>query len=139
MNKRKSFAKSWSRNVTTDSKNLLTDSYKKEIEEAFSDLIDYFKREYILEKPDLRFTYTIDIYSKWHRGYFYLCQKNKSDYANRIVDEYESKFARLTFVSKDNFELSYFRHTGQWWLINNNLTLEQCKQMIIENQVLHPI
>jgi len=116
-----------------------SESDKTRIQNYFLPLIESFKGQYIKENPDKEFNYLIDIYSKWYQNYFYLCEKFKSEHPNRLTDEFEMKFARLKFTVKDQFELSYFRHTGQWHLIADSLTLEDCRDMISSNPVFHPI
>jgi len=116
-----------------------TPSDKQEVETFFQPLIEQFKKQFIKEKASGPFDYITDIYPKWYRSYFYLCAKYKSEHPNRIQDEYEEKFARLTFIKQGVFDIAYFRHTGQWFPIGENLGLEKCREMILSNPVLHPI
>jgi len=41
-----------------------------------------------------------------------------------LADEFEEKFVRLKITGKNQFEFSYFRHTGQWFLV---VVLESAK------------
>lgn len=43
------------------------------------------------------------------------------------------------FISENNFNFSYFRHTGQWHLVNENITLEDSLEMIIGNSNFRPM
>ncbi len=110
-----------------------------EIQNLCQPLVEQFKKQYIKENPDKRFTYSIDIYTKWNRNYLYFCEKNKSENPNRISDEYESKFVRLEYTGNDQFKLSYFRHTGPWFLVTANLTLNDCLEMVRDIPNFHPI
>jgi hypothetical protein len=75
-------------------------------------------------KPNKENNYVSDIYTKWHRNYFYFCEKNKAEYENRRFDEFETKFVRLEFIAENSFNFSYFRHIGQWHLVAENVNLE---------------
>lgn len=112
---------------------------KEHINNYFLPLIEAFKKQYIPKKPNKGFNYLVDIYSKWYQNYFYLCEKYRSEHPERIQDEFEMKFVRLKYTGKDQFEFSYFRHTGQWHLVSVGLTLDDCKNMILSNPVFQPI
>jgi hypothetical protein len=111
---------------------------KEAVQEYFHPLIEQFKRKYILKNPDKRFNYLIDIYSKWHQNNFYLCERFRAEHPSRVVDEFESRLVRLKYSGKDQFDLSYFRHTGQWHLVVSSLTLRECKEMILANPLFQP-
>jgi hypothetical protein len=55
------------------------------------------------------------MYPKWHGGYLYLCSKYRCPAENRISEFFEDRFARLEYVEENRFNLSFKRHTGQWW------------------------
>ena len=69
--------------------------------------------------------YIIDIYSKWYRIYFYFCAKYACPGPNAILPFFETKFARLEYIGNERFNLSYMRHTGQWWEIYTELSLDE--------------
>ena len=112
---------------------------KKTIQDYFSPLVESFKSRCIKENPNKEYNYIIDIYSKWVQNYFYLCEKFKSEYPQRIKDEFEVKFVRLKYTDRNQFEFSYYRHTGQWHLVAENLSMEDCKEMILSNPIFQPI
>jgi hypothetical protein len=117
----------------------LTETDKKEIEQLCLPLVDEFKKNIILENPNKMNNYLVDIYLKWHQNYLYFCGEYKSEDPNRIYDEYEDRFVRLECIDKDNFNFSYFRFTGQWFLVAKGLTLKDCLDSIRENPNFHPI
>lgn len=77
-----------------------------------------------LSKP--KYNYVIDIFNKRRRSYFYLVAKYYCPSKNRISETFERPFARLELTKNNNFNLSYMRHTDQWWEIFQKLTLKQC-------------
>ena len=112
---------------------------KIEIQEYFQPFIENFKINCIKKNPNKEFNYLIDIYSKWNKNYFYICEKYKSERKNRLKDEFEVNLVRLKFLEKNLFELSYLRHTGQWQtILPIPLTLKECKKMTTSNPVLQP-
>ncbi len=131
--------KVWMYNPAKVKKEKLTEAQKSEISEKCQPMVEGFKKQYIDPNPDKRWNYCIDIYTKWYQNYFYFCQKYKSEAENRIADEFEDKFVRLTYIKKDCFQFSYMRHTGQWSFVAENLTLEQCLEMMLVNPNFQPI
>lgn len=131
--------KYWMLSSRSNQKIKLSESEKYNIQDYFHPLIESFKKQYVLENPNKEFNYLVDIYSKWYQNYFYLCEKFKSEHPNRLMDEFEVKFVRLKYTGKNQFDFSYFRHTGQWHLVAENLTLDECKEMILSNPNFQPI
>lgn len=131
--------KYWMISPTKNVKKNPTELEKISIENFFQPLIDSFKKQYINENPNKELNYLVDVYSKWYQNYFYLCEKFKSEHPNRLADEFEIKFVRLKYIGKNQFEFSYFRHTGQWHLVTDGLTLEDCREMILSNPVFQPV
>lgn len=119
--------------VLSPSKKTITEKEKQALEKLFEPLISEYKIKFIEAKPDKKHNYVIDFYSKFYRGFFYLCAKYKAEYQNRIHDEFETKFARLEYIDNDKFNLAYFRHTGQWWTIDENVTDYYCFKTIKDN------
>ncbi len=48
----------------------------------------------------------------------------------RVEAFFESNFARLQYADDERFNLTYFRHTGQWWEIAQLLSLEECLSQV---------
>ncbi len=119
--------------VLSPSKKIITEKEKQTLEELFQSLIKEYKIKFIEPKPNKNHEYVIDFYSKFYRSFFYLCAKYKAEYENRIRGEFETKFARLEFVDVNKYNLAYYRHTGQWWTINENVTAEYCFKNIKDN------
>ncbi|MEB3309181.1 MAG: hypothetical protein VKJ02_03030, partial [Snowella sp.] len=76
--------------------------------------------------------------SKWYRCYFYICGTYNCPSPRAIAPSFEAKFTRLEYVAPDKFNLAYFRHTGQWWEVDRDLTLEQALTEIKTNLIYHP-
>lgn len=129
----------WIPSPTKAKKQKVSEGQKNEVNLFFEPLILQFKNELKSVKPNKKYNYIIDIYTKWYQNYFYFCEKYKSESEFRTVDEFETKIVRLEFISENNFNFSYFRHTGQWHLVIENITLENCLEMIIDNPNFRPM
>ncbi len=116
-----------------------SDLKKTEIEKRCQPLVEKFKQQYIKENPDKAYSYLTDVYTKWRGNYLHFCQKFKSENPDKIKPEFERSFVRLEYLRSDSFNFSYFRHTGKWFPVATNLTLNDCFEMIESNPNFHPI
>ncbi|MBT9161746.1 MAG: hypothetical protein DDT27_00284 [Dehalococcoidia bacterium] len=108
------------------------DAIKVSVEAKANDLIETVLKPNHAKPPsaDERFNYIVDIYSKWHRNYFYLCAKYACPGPNAISPFFEARFTRLEYVGNERFNLAYMRHTGKWWEIYTELSLVKCLDAI---------
>ena len=106
----------------------ITDALKSEVKEKTGSLIEnVLKPKYIKPPPeDNDFNYIVDIFSKWHRSYFYFCSKYNCPSPNAMAPSFNSNFARLEYIGGDKFNLAYMRHTGKWLDLSFDLSLEEC-------------
>jgi hypothetical protein len=116
----------------------LTTFEKARVERQCEPLIKKLKSQYLPVISNKEYNYLVDIYTKWYRGYLYFYGKYKSVSTDRITDEFEVAFLRLTMTKKDICNISYMRHTGKWLLIACDLTLNACLEMIEDTPTLHP-
>jgi len=105
---------------------------KVEVETKAKELVESFlKPEYIKPPPeDMHFNYVVDIYTKWYRNYFYFSAKYAFPGPNAIAPFFETKFARMEYVGDGLFNLSYMRHTENWFEIFQDLSVDGCLEMI---------
>ena len=110
------------------------DSVKTSLKEQADEIItNILKPKYINTPPTNNdFNYLVEIYSKWYRNYFYFCAKYDCPSPNAISPSFETKFARMEYIDHEQFNLSYMRHTGQWWEIYQALPMVECLKLIVE-------
>jgi len=60
------------------------------------------------------FNYPIAIHGKWHGNKYRFLTRYRSDDPGSVEPEFDAPFARLDYVSRDVFDLSWHRHTGEW-------------------------
>jgi hypothetical protein len=122
------------------SKPKVPDNVRQDVEKKANELVDTFlKPNYVKPPPeDNQFNYVADIYTKWYRNYFYFCSTYNSPGPYAISPSFEDKFARLEYVRHDRYNLSYMRYTGQWWLLYQGYSLEDCFNAIKDEPHFQP-
>jgi len=93
---------------------------------------------YLPEITPTEFNYPIAIYGKWHGNKYRFITRYRSDRADSFMSEFEAPFARLEYVSRDRFDLSYHRHTGEWYRLYKWITLNEALALIAEGAHFQP-
>lgn len=116
------------------------DDLKAEVEAKGNKLVEmYLKPMYIKPPPeDQRWNYIIDLFTRWHRSFFYFCSTYACPGPNALSPTFESRFARMEYVGSDRFNLAYMRHTEKWWEVAQGLTAEECLEMIRGGGIFQP-
>lgn len=84
------------------------------------------------------FNYVAALYCRWRGNSFYFSATYSCPNPNAISPSFDSKFARMVYASSDRYNLSYMRHTGQWFAVASDLTIDQCLKEIKENEIFIP-
>jgi hypothetical protein len=110
------------------------DSVKAELMSKAQRLIDEHIRPTHVSPPpkDPEFNYIIDVFAKWYQSYFYFCATYACPHPDAISPTFETRFARMGYLGQDRFNLAYMRHTGQWWDIHFDLSMDECLKAIRE-------
>ena len=120
------------------------DAVKEEVEAKATELVNAFLKPEHIKPPskNAKWNYIVDLYTKWHRNYFYFCAKYACPGPNALSPFFDTGFARLEYAGsvggKSRFNLSYMRHTGRWWEIRHGLSLDQCLAEIRGGGLFHP-
>ncbi len=132
--------RSWVYSPKSQAKPQVPEEIKTDLEKKANELIESFlKATYIKPPPEKKeFNYLVDIYSKWYRVYFYFCSKYCCPGPNAISPFFEDKFARLEYIGNGLFNLSYMRHTGTWWEMYQNLSIDECLAAIKNDPCFFP-
>jgi len=89
-------------------------------------IADVLKPRFLPEiRPSERFNYAVDIYGKWLGNKYRFITRYRSDGPTAIRPEFDAPFARIDYVSRDCFNLSYHRHTGEWLCLFERLSLAE--------------
>ena len=107
-------------------------SIKTEVETKARDLIEnVLKPKHPLPPPvEADFNYVSDIGTKWHGNYFYFIATYTCPGPNAMSPTFESKFARMEYVSDGLFALGFKRHTGEWVGLFDAISVDQCMKAI---------
>jgi len=114
---------------------------KREITAACERFIeDVLKPRFLPEIRPTEFNYCVDIFGKWHGNKYRFLQQFRNDRPDRYVEpEFTSPFARIEYVRRDLFDLSYFRHTGQWWPVDRGVTLDEAFELLETESIYRPV
>src|SRR5450432_3994787 len=98
---------------------------KTEVEAKATDLIEkVLKPKHVLPPPvEAKFNYVSDIGTKWHGNYFYFIATYTCPGPNAMSPTFESKFARMEYVGDGKFALGFERHTGEWVVLFNAISV----------------
>lgn len=132
--------KRWVYSPAKPDKATLPAHLKEEIEQKSQQLIDSFLKPTYIQPPptEARFNYLTDIWTKWYRGYFYFCTTYASPGPTALSPSFEDRFARMEYVGNERFNLAFMRHTGQWWEIYTDLSVDECLNSIKNEPHFHP-
>lgn len=108
------------------------ENIQAEVETKAKELIESFLKPNYIKPPmeDMNFSYVVDIYAKCYRSYFHFCAKYASPGPYAISPFFETKFARMEYMGNSLFNLSYMRHTEQWFKLFTDLSIDECLAMI---------
>jgi hypothetical protein len=62
----------------------------------------------------------------------------RSDNPASTVSEFDAPFARIDWVTHERFDLSYHRHTGEWWRLFEFISLAEALDHIEQGGPLRP-
>ena len=109
----------------------IPDLIKEEIAAESRKLVDTLRVQHIKPPPEgVDFSYVTEIYVKWYRNSLYFCAQYCCRASNCIAPSFETKFARIEYISNGRFNLSYMRHTGKWCEMYLGLSLAECLESI---------
>lgn len=128
---RKRPPKMWIYSPPKPPKPKVPEALKAEVAEKGDALVEALKPQHIQKPPKgYKWNYIVDLYTKWHRCYFYFCSRWASPGPNAISPFFEMRFARMEYVDGRRFNLSFIRHTGEWIEMERGLTVDKCMEAI---------
>jgi len=116
------------------------DSVKRELSRKAEMLVkDHLAPLHVKPAPnEPKFNYIVDILTKWRGRYFYFIAKYATPEAEPTKSFFEYGFARLEFTGDGRFDLAYFRHTGKWWPLFTDLSLDQALESVRSDGLFMP-
>jgi len=83
--------------------------------------------------PEIRptaFNYPVAIDGTWHGNKYRFITRYRSDDPRSYEPGFDAPFARLEYVSRDCFDLSWHRHTGEWLCLFQRQSLAEALHLI---------
>jgi hypothetical protein len=105
--------------------------------EEFIDRV--LKPRFLPEIRPTEYNYPIAIFGKWHDSKYRFIERFRSGFADRLGEEFDSPFARIEYLDRDRFDLSYLRHTGEWLCLYRSLPLATALQTIEDDGHFYPV
>jgi hypothetical protein len=102
-------------------------------------IAEVLKPRFLPEIRPTEFNYPVDIYGKWHGNKYRFIERFRSDRPDAVEPEFDAPFARLEYVGRDCFDLSYHRHTGEWLCLFQRISLAEALRLIEEHVHFHPV
>ncbi len=134
--------KRWAYTPPKKSKSKVPETLKAELAEKAKKLIEVTFKPYRLKLDENAkehgWNYVVEMYTKWWRNYFYFCSKYHCPSPHALSEYFDECFTRMEYVGGRQFNLAYKRHTEQWWEVFQELTVEECFEMIEGNQIFWP-
>jgi hypothetical protein len=132
--------KRWFFSPSSAPKTKVPELLKIDVKQVCDELVEsVLKPRNIYKDPqEERFNYIVDIYTKWYRNYLYFYAKYHSPGPNAMEPFFETKFARMEYVGKDQFNLSYMRHTAKWFEVYPDMSLDECIEAIKDDPLFMP-
>ena len=105
--------------------------------ETFIDQV--LKPRFLPEIRPTAFNYPIAISGKWHGSKYRFIERFRSGFPDALGEEFDAPFARIEFLDRDRFDLSYRRHTDEWWCLYRSLSLATALKTIEDDGHFHPV
>lgn len=111
---------------------------KAEISAKATLLVDSILKPQHVKPPrkNARFNYVADIWTKWRGNSFYFCARYNCPGPNALSPFFDTTCAKMEYIGRNRFNLSYMRYTGRWQQVFSNETADVCLQRIQEG---HPV
>jgi hypothetical protein len=124
--------KTWVYVPPKPAKPTIPETLKQQVQAEADRLIEQVLKPKHVQPPEEhpRFNYITDLFTKWHRSYFYFCSTYASPGPYALSPSFESRFARLEYIGNNLFNLAFMRHTGQWWEFHTEISLEEALEAI---------
>lgn len=104
--------------------------------EAF--IRDVLKPRFLPDIKPTEWNHVIDIRGAWAGGRYRFMQRYRSGMEHNRGEEFDAPFARIDRMGRDQFDIYWMRHTGQWWRLHSGVTLTEALRILETDGVLHP-
>ncbi len=117
---------------------------KSDIAAACRRFIDErLKPRFLNETRPTDFNYPVDLQGRWRGRFYSFLTRYRSGFAETLGEEFDAPFARLDPIEEKPdqvlFDVMWPRHTGQFWPLRSEVTLEEAFEIIEKQGLLWPM
>lgn len=106
-------------------------------------IADVLKPRFLPQVHPTQFNYPVDFFGKWRGSKYSFITRYRSGFADNLGEEFDAAFTRLDHleeVIKDTrFDVMWHRHTGQWWRLHSEVTLDEALRLVATEPLLQPL
>ena len=122
----------WRRTLSADERSRISAACERFI-------ADELKPRFLSEIRPTECNYPVDIRGRWHGERYRFVQRFRSGFPENEGEEFEEGFTRLDWIGPDRFDVMWHRHTGQWWRMFTDVSLDECFALIRTTGHLQPL
>ncbi len=113
---------------------------KREVSAKVQEVLDSeLKPAHVKPPPSkAQFNYIVGLEAKWRGVFVYFIARYASPGPNAATPIFDAPFARLEYQADGRFSVAYMRHTGQWWQIDSDLTIDQALDIVRQGGLFQP-
>ena len=116
---------------------------KDDIAEVCRRFIDErLKPRFLSEIRPTKFNYPVDLHGRWRGHSYSFLTRYRSGLAENLGEEFDAPFARLDHVEEKFdrvlFDVMWPRHTGRFWPLRTEVTLDEALEIIEKEELLWP-
>jgi hypothetical protein len=99
---------------------------------------DVLKPRFLPRIRPTKWNYVIDIHGAWAGGRYRFMQRYRSGHEQSLGEEFDAPFARIDNMGPNRFNIYWMRHTGRWWPVYSDVTLDEALRILETDEVLYP-
>ncbi|MGD0562731.1 MAG: hypothetical protein ABSA66_06525 [Roseiarcus sp.] len=100
------------------------------------------KPRFLGEIRPTEFNYPVDLHGRWRGRSYSFLTRYRSGFAENLGAEFDAPFARLDHVEEKLdrllFDVMWPRHSGRFWPLRSDMTLEEAFAIIEKEGLLWP-
>jgi len=103
----------------------------------------HLRPRFLPEIHPTEFNYPVDLLGRWRGNKYSFIVRYRSGFADNAGEEFDAAYTRLDHVAgstgDERFDVMWHRHTGQWFRMFPESTLEEALQLIGSESMLQPV
>jgi len=105
-------------------------------------VVEILKPRFLPDIRETRFNYPVDLFGQWRGSKYSFVLRCRSGWPDNAGGEFNAPFTHLDHVEErltdTRFDVTWHRHTGQWWRAHSSVPLDEALQLIEISPLLQP-